>query len=167
MESRSKLDNFLMVFLLLVAVASASDLLADLSQGASPAHLLQEASLFFVALLILVWLIWDYRDKKKQLRHLQQVMEEVSTFPRAASPQLLTARQQLSEAISSQFENWHLSLSEKEIGRMLLKGYSLKEISILRGTAEKTIRQQASAIYQKSGVSGRHAFSAWFLEDLL
>jgi DNA-binding CsgD family transcriptional regulator len=37
----------------------------------------------------------------------------------------------------------------------------------LRGTAEKTIRQQASAIYKKAGVAGRHVFSAWFMEDLL
>jgi len=28
-------------------------------------------------------------------------------------------------------------------------------------------RQQASTIYGKSGLEGRHAFSAWFLEDFL
>ncbi len=50
---------------------------------------------------------------------------------------------------------------------VLLKGFSLKEISALRGTAEKTIRQQAPSIYQKTGVSGRHAFAAWFIEDFL
>jgi len=32
---------------------------------------------------------------------------------------------------------------------------------------EKTVRQQASAIYSKAGLSGRHAFSAWFIEELL
>ena len=37
----------------------------------------------------------------------------------------------------------------------------------LRSTLEKTVRQQASSIYQKAGVSGRHAFAAWFLEDYL
>ena len=29
------------------------------------------------------------------------------------------------------------------------------------------IRQQASTIYAKSGMDGRHAFAAWFLEDFL
>lgn len=38
---------------------------------------------------------------------------------------------------------------------------------VLRGTAEKTIRHQASSVYKKAGVSGRHAFSAWFIEDFL
>jgi DNA-binding CsgD family transcriptional regulator len=37
----------------------------------------------------------------------------------------------------------------------------------VRDTHEKTVRQQASAIYRKAGVSGRHAFAAWFIEDFL
>ncbi len=43
----------------------------------------------------------------------------------------------------------------------------LRHCSALRGTSEKTIRQQASSIYQKSGLPSRHAFSAWFIEDFL
>jgi DNA-binding NarL/FixJ family response regulator len=37
----------------------------------------------------------------------------------------------------------------------------------VRNTKEKTIRQQASTIYRKSNVAGRHEFSAWFFEDML
>jgi hypothetical protein len=36
-----------------------------------------------------------------------------------------------------------------------------------RNTSEKTVRQQASAIYQKSNLSSRSELSAFFLEDLL
>jgi DNA-binding NarL/FixJ family response regulator len=50
---------------------------------------------------------------------------------------------------------------------LLLKGLSFKEISAVRNTKEKTVRQQASTIYSKSGVDGRHTFSAWFLEDFI
>ena len=39
--------------------------------------------------------------------------------------------------------------------------------TMVRGTAEKTIRQQASSIYQKANILGRHSFSAWFIEDFL
>jgi DNA-binding CsgD family transcriptional regulator len=80
---------------------------------------------------------------------------------------LIDARKTLGEIMAQQFDDWGLSKSEKEVGLLLLKGLSLKEIAIVRGTAEKTIRQQASSVYQKSGVSGRHAFSAWFIEDFL
>jgi len=44
---------------------------------------------------------------------------------------------------------------------------SFKEIAAVRKTLEKTVRQQASSIYKKAGVSGRHEFSAWFIEDIL
>lgn len=50
---------------------------------------------------------------------------------------------------------------------LLLKGLSFKEIASVRDTMEKTVRQQASTIYEKANVSGRHVFSAWFMEDLL
>ncbi len=46
-------------------------------------------------------------------------------------------------------------------------GVMLKEIAAVRDTREKTVRQQASAIYDKSGLEGRHALAAWFLEDFI
>jgi DNA-binding NarL/FixJ family response regulator len=66
-----------------------------------------------------------------------------------------------------QFTDWHLTPSEKEVALLLLKGLSFREIALLRNTAEKTVRQQASEIYQKSDVTGRHGLSAWFFEDFL
>lgn len=61
----------------------------------------------------------------------------------------------------------YLTLSEQEVAMLLLKGLSFKEISAVRNTKEKTIRQQASSIYSKSNVEGRHEFAAWFLEDFM
>ena len=49
----------------------------------------------------------------------------------------------------------------------MLKGFSHRELASLRGTTEATVRHQAQAIYQKSGLPGRSAFCAYFLEDLL
>ena len=73
----------------------------------------------------------------------------------------------MATVIANQFDAWSLTKSEREVGFLLLKGFSLKEISALRGTAEKTIRQQASSIYKKADLTGRHSFSAWFIEDIL
>jgi DNA-binding CsgD family transcriptional regulator len=74
---------------------------------------------------------------------------------------------QLGEAIRRQFEAWGLTAAEQEIGFLLLKGLSHKEIARLRSTSEATIRQQAASIYQKARLGGRAALSAFFLEDLL
>mgnify|MGYP000326082875 CR=1 FL=1 len=72
----------------------------------------------------------------------------------------------LSSAIARQFERWALSEAETEIGFLLLKGLSHKEIARLRNTSERTVREQSRAVYRKSGLQGRAAFSAFFLEDI-
>jgi len=73
----------------------------------------------------------------------------------------------LGEEIEKQFEKWQLTAAESEVGLLMLKGFSHRELARLRGTTEATVRHQAQAIYQKSGLSGRGAFCAYFLEDLL
>ena len=73
----------------------------------------------------------------------------------------------LGQAIRRQFDAWRLTAAEQEVGLLLLKGFSHKEIARIRSTSEATIRQQAAAIYQKSNLGGRAALSAFFLEDLL
>lgn len=73
----------------------------------------------------------------------------------------------LAEEIEKQFEIWQLTDSEREVGLLMLKGFSHREIAGLRGTTEATVRHQARAVYQKSGMPGRAAFCAFFLEDLL
>ena len=160
-------DYLLIGFLILIALASGGDLLADLSHGSGIGHLLQESIILVITLLILFWLVIEHRRKNLQLAKLRKDLDEALTMPGPESPQVNEARHKLGQAIVEQFAIWKLTTSEKEVGLLLLKGCTLKEIALLRGTAEKTIRQQASAIYQKSGVSGRHAFSAWFIEDLL
>lgn len=157
----------LVVFLAVVVIASGSDIIADLSHGAGLTHQIQEITILLCALLILCLLIYDNVVTKRKISHLMAELEEVKNMPVPESAAVLAARQQLNHAINEQFTEWQLTGSERDIGIMLLKGYSLKEIAALRGTAEKTIRQQASSVYQKSGTSGRHAFSAWFIEDLL
>jgi DNA-binding CsgD family transcriptional regulator len=73
----------------------------------------------------------------------------------------------LSHAIDEQFKNWNFTKAEKEIGILILKGMSFKEIAQIRTTSERTVRQQTLVIYKKSIVGGRAEFSAFFLEDLL
>lgn len=167
MSSKLTQDHFLIGFLALVVLASAGDMSSDLAHGADLGHLLQEAVLLSAALIILVLILRELRSKKRELRELHTTLENIRNLPQPDSAQLSSARSQLSEAITEQFTQWQLSKSEAEVGMMLLKGYSLKEISLLRGTSEKTIRQQASGIYHKSGLPGRHALSAWFIEDML
>jgi DNA-binding CsgD family transcriptional regulator len=73
----------------------------------------------------------------------------------------------LKAGMDRQFEEWGMTAAEREVGLLILKGLSHKEIAALRATTEATVRQQAQAIYRKAGLPGKTAFSAYFLEDLL
>ena len=73
----------------------------------------------------------------------------------------------LGTAIDSQFDRWGLTGAEREVALLMLKGLSHKEIAGVRESSERTVRQQARAIYGKANLSGRAALSAFFLEDLL
>ncbi|MGH9160087.1 MAG: hypothetical protein ACRD2X_08880, partial [Vicinamibacteraceae bacterium] len=63
----------------------------------------------------------------------------------------------LGAAIDAQFERWRLTTAEREVALLILKGLSHKEIAAVRETTERTIRQQAQAIYSKANLSGRAA----------
>ena len=70
------------------------------------------------------------------------------------------------DEMEQQFDRWGMTMAERDVGLLILKGMSHKEIATLRGTSEATVRQQAQAIYRKAGLPGKTAFSAYFLEDL-
>lgn len=72
----------------------------------------------------------------------------------------------LKAGMDKQFQEWGMTDAEREVGLLILKGLSHKEIAALRATTEATVRQQAQAIYRKAELPGKTAFSAYFLEDL-
>jgi len=104
---------------------------------------------------------------KKYNENLEHELDIAKQKSQNADIQVRELRSELKNVVEKQFLKWRLSKSESEVGLLLLKGLSLKEIAILRHTQEKTVRTQASAIYRKASLDGRHAFAAWFLEDII
>lgn len=160
-------DYLTLALLLLIVAASGMDIWSDLGHGAPTLHLMQEGTVMTLAFGLLVWILWDLRQQSLRAADLQRQLDEARSPNRARSPELEQARKRLSDAISTQFDEWGLTASEREVGWLLLKGLSLRDIAAMRDTLEKTVRQQASAIYRKADLPGRHAFAAWFIEDLL
>lgn len=153
--------------LAVVAVLSAADILHDMREGASTAHLALESVLVTAALGLIVVLASGVWRESRNNAALKQELAARAAAPEAASEAVRAARHELANVTQVQFETWNLTGTEREIAMLLLKGLSFKEIAAVRSTAEKTVRQQASSIYGKSGVAGRHEFAAWFIEDFL
>ncbi|RMH17560.1 MAG: DNA-binding response regulator [Gammaproteobacteria bacterium] len=153
--------------MVLIAASSGLDLMTDISHGAKMDHVLKEGGIVLISLAIIIWLIIDIRVQSRKIRGLKQELEEIRHADRQPGPEVIEIRRRFHDVVNQQFRDWKLTASEAEVGWLLLKGLSLKEVAMIRNTLEKTVRQQASSIYRKSGVSGRHAFSAWFIEDLM
>lgn len=107
------------------------------------------------------------RQQSKENLQLEKNLKKVKKQLESSNIRLQQGKKEYQKVIQWQFKEWELSPSEKEIALLMLKGLSIKEISKGRSTHEKTVRKQASAIYEKSGLAGRHELSAWFFEDLL
>ena len=165
-KSQAK-ETILIIIFAIVIVASGADLVADISHGASVEHVNKEAAIVVISFIAIAWMLLGLRQQKHEIRALQDELEGMKNPQVLPKKYVLEARKNLGSVVSQQFSEWKLTDSEADVGWLLLKGLSLKEISIVRNTLEKTVRQQASSIYRKSGVQGRHAFSAWFIEDIL
>lgn len=153
--------------LALIALLAAIDLLTDLRQGVTTWHVLVEATVVLAACFGAFHLLrgaWRLRRRlDAQGRDFSAFRQEAEAW-RAGSRKYLDG---LSRSIDTQLDQWDLSVAEKEVAFLLLKGLSLKEVAQARGTTEKTARVQSCAVYMKSGLGGRSELSAFFLEDLL
>lgn len=112
-------------------------------------------------------LIHRIRARQEEQQALLQDLEVAREEGRAWRTQAESHLAELKVELDRQFAQWGMSAAEREIGLLILKGLSHKEIAILRKTSDATVRQQAQAIYRKSNLPGKAAFCAYFLEDLV
>jgi DNA-binding CsgD family transcriptional regulator len=116
-----------------------------------------------VGVVLLFQLVRRQRDDQVQLiRDLAVARAQGQQWRTAARSHLIG----LGEAIEAQFSRWNLTAAERDVALLLLKGLSHKEIATIRASSERTVREQARAVYAKAGLTGRTALSAFFLEDL-
>ena len=85
---------------------------------------------------------------------------------RRVEEQLAFASKSFHRLLLAKFEEWKLSKTEAQIALLIVKGFSVAEIAAFRGKSEGTIKAQNTAIYQKSGLSGRVQLVSYFLEEL-
>lgn len=126
-----------------------------------------EKALLALAIAATAYVAMETRGLKRErtdlMNDLSRVRSESDKWRSAARAHI----DGLGLAINDQFRAWKLSESEADIALLMLKGLTQKEIAHVRGSEETTVRQQAAAVYRKSGLSSRSELGAFFLEDLL
>ena len=169
MNKSLDLERFLVsVALSVVFISGLFDYIEDFLEGANYIDLLFDTALIVFVLGTLVY-IWRKRPNATQLRNrqLEQVLESSRDDLKRWQNKTSDILRGLGKKIDEQLNEWHLSTAEKEVALLLIKGFSTKQLAYLRGTSEKTVRQQASQIYAKANLDNRAELAAFFLEDLL
>lgn len=148
------------VLFALIALFIATDLVTDGGEGVGWLHLVLESVALVSAAVGAFALLVNFQRTRTDLAaaraEASRWQDENRTLVRG-----------LGAAITGQFARWGFTPAETEIGLFLMKGFSHAEIAALRGTSERTVREQSRALYRKAGLTGRTELSAFFLEDLL
>lgn len=160
--------HLLLAFFLL-AIFSTIDLWGEDEAISVSEFLFEDAwpwALLSIALAASSELVWRYRESLTERQGLTAAL----AASRIEGARWRHAARQHSDglglAIRNQFDDWRLTASEADIAMLMLKGLAHKEVAALRKASPATVRQQAAAIYQKSGLASRAELSAFFLEDL-
>lgn len=167
MEDARKVTWMMLVGSGVFALLVAMDLVNDYQSGSTGRHLILEGILFALSGGVFVMGVWQLTRARQEVTVLKGDLDRVRHEKeqwKKETHQLLAG---LSQKIEDQFIQWQLSPAEKEVGFLLLKGISLKEIADIRQTQLKTVQQQSQSIYQKTGLASRSELAAFFLEDLL
>lgn len=137
-----------------ISLFFAYDLIIDIRQGdLHSAHFWFELLMFTMTVVVLGSQIRLVRSLHSGLTQQQEKVSRLTG--------------ELMERIQQRFGEWELSKSEQEVGLLLIRGFSMKEIAEIRGVKEKTTRHQATSLYAKSGLANRYELTSYFIEDLL
>jgi DNA-binding NarL/FixJ family response regulator len=167
MEDEKKFHFILLIFSGIFFVLVGLDLISDYSNGSTGSHLVFEGLLLSLSVALFFLAINKLFMAKKEIKSLQSNIEFLNKEKEKWKNETNQLLEGLSVKIEDQFLKWKLTKAETEVGFLLLKGFSLKEIADIRNTKLKTVQQQSQSIYQKTRLASRSELAAFFLEDLL
>jgi DNA-binding NarL/FixJ family response regulator len=160
-------EGLITSILIVVMVLNGIDVFVDIGLKVPIWHIVQESALVVISGIGAALLIIHIRKKTNSLNRLSSDLTDANQQINTLTSKITAERKHFAGVIKAQFDEWELTRTEQQVAMLLLKGLSLKEVAAVRETKEATVRQQASTIYAKSHLEGRHEFAAWFLEDFL
>ena len=135
--------------------------LADFLIDAAALALLVATSV--MAALIAVDVKEQQRDRLALLQDAERAKADGARWRERAEVQF----DQYRRLIEAQFDEWDVTAAERDVGHLILRGLSHKEIARRRSTSEATIRQQAQSLYRKANLPNKGSFAAFFLADVV
>jgi DNA-binding NarL/FixJ family response regulator len=169
-EEGDKSDRGLRILLagvlLAAIIGGAIDLLLDAPDTILSVHVIYELVLIMASMTAIFFLWRGWFRAEHSLTEMKQVLEEQRAERDAWRASAESALAGFGKAIEERFSAWGLTPAESEVALHLLKGRSHKEIAYISGRSERTVRQHAVSVYQKSHLGGRAELAAFFLDDV-
>lgn len=145
----------------------ALDIYMDAPDTWRSAHVMYEIGLIAAAMASSVVLWRGWWRSRQTLAETQRALESNAAEREAWRATAESVLAGFGRAVEERFAAWGLTPVESEIALRLLKGHSHKQIAFETGRSERTVRQHAVSVYQKSKLGGRAELAAFFLDDLL
>ncbi len=138
--------------IIVIGLFFAFDFFTDMSRASDQLTTYIEGLAFLLVVLLLIWQLRENMYMNQQLNVIRDENNKLS--------------EDLNNQIETEFCDWKLTPSEKEIAWLIIKGFLIKEIAYSRSVSEKTIHAQLTSIYRKSGVKNRSEFVTLFLQRM-
>ena len=132
---------------------SVIDLTELMTSGFSDLHMTTEA---VASLTLLVSVIVESR-----------VLLHLLTRQRRLARAVTAAAGGLHDLVEAWFTDWGLTVSERDVAWLTLKGLSISEVASIRGSAEGTVKAHLAGVYRKAGLQGRNALLSLVVEELM
>ena len=152
---------------LLVVVGGVIDLILDQPATLWSLHVGFEVLLVVVSLGAAGYLGFGWYRSQALLARTSQESVRIEQERAAWEQESSALLRGLGSAVSSRFDDWKLTPTERRVALQLLKGASHKRIARETQTSERTVRQHSVSVYKKSGLGGRAELAGFFLEPLL
>lgn len=153
--------------LFIIIVGGAIDLVFDAPDSLLSAHVIYEVSMILIALAMTAAMSRGWMMAERSLVEARHVLKTSGAERDAWRERAQLALEGFGRAVDDQLHEWGLTPTEREIALLLLKGNSHKSIALSTGRSERTVRQHAVMVYQKSRLGGRAELAAFFLGDLV
>ena len=156
----------LTLLLVAIIIGGSVDLVLDRPANPGSFHVLYELGLIAAAVALVVWLWRGWGRAEASAGRLRTSLAERQAERDAWRRRAERALEGFGRAVDEQFCAWNLTPAEREVALLLLKGHGHKQSAAATNRSERTVRQHAIAVYDKSALQGRAELSAYFLEGL-
>ena len=93
-------DIIIITVLIMVVSASGADLIADLSEGVTSLHLIQEVVVVSLSIIALVWLLLGLRKQRLDILTLKDELEAAKSAKGAPKKYILEGREKLYDVVT-------------------------------------------------------------------